>query len=134
MRRGISIAGLMAMATLAVRAETPLHIEVFTDATHFPVTRAGPATVHDLSAPRRLEAALGQGLPRDPTVAEVLARARIAGAAESLRAAYAGPAQALRYRLAKIPAVVFDRGAAVVYGVPDVAEATRLYQRWKAAR
>jgi integrating conjugative element protein (TIGR03757 family) len=91
MRRGISIAGLMAMA-------------------------------------------LGQGLPRDPTVAEVLARARIAGAAESLRAAYAGPAQALRYRLAKIPAVVFDRGAAVVYGVPDVAEATRLYQRWKAAR
>lgn len=73
-------------------------------------------------------------MPRDPAAAEALARARIAGAAGSLRAAYAGPAQALRYRLTKLPAVVFDRGAAVVYGVPDVAEATRLYQHWKEAR
>lgn len=125
-------AGLL--VALAVRAETPPRVEVFTDPARCPITSAGSATVYDLAAPRRLEAELSVGLPRDPAAAEALARARIAAAADALRAAYTGPTQALRYRLTKIPAVVFDRGAAVVYGVTDVAEAIRLFQRWKEAR
>jgi integrating conjugative element protein (TIGR03757 family) len=123
----------VAVATTAGADVIPA-IEVFTDAIRFPITHAGSARVYDLAEPRRLAADLGRGLPKDPAAAAAVARARLAGAAGSLRAAYAGPAKALQYRLAKIPAVVFDQGAAVVYGVTDVAEAVRFYQRWREER
>jgi integrating conjugative element protein (TIGR03757 family) len=122
------------LVTTAARADAIPAIEIFTDATRFPVMHAGTATVYDLSAPRRVEADLSRGLPKDPGAAAAVARARFAGAAGSLRSAYAGPAKALQYRLTKLPAVVFDRGAAVVYGVTDVAEAMRFYRRWKEGR
>jgi integrating conjugative element protein (TIGR03757 family) len=134
MRRGTVLFLLAAWGAMAARAEGEPAIEVFTDTTRFPVTSAGAATVYDLSAPRRLAADLGRGLPRDPAAAEALARARIAGAAGNLRTAYEGPMKALRYGLAKIPAVVFGQGQAVVYGVTDVAEAIRWYRRWQEAR
>jgi integrating conjugative element protein (TIGR03757 family) len=132
MRRGRALWFLAAWGAARVQGEPA--IEVFTDATRFKVTSAGAATVYDLSAPRRLAADLGRGLPRDPAAAEAIARARIADAAGSLRAAYEGPTRALRYGLAKLPAVVFGEGRAVVYGVTDVAEAIRWYRRWQEAR
>jgi integrating conjugative element protein (TIGR03757 family) len=134
MRRRVTVLLLAAWSVTARGAEDGVLIEVFTDATLFPVTSAGTATVYDLSAPRRLAADLGRGLPREPAAAETAARARIAGAGTNLRAAYEGPAKALGYGLAKIPAVVFGQGQSVVYGVTDVAAAIQLYRRWREGR
>lgn len=124
----------LALAGLPAPAAGAPVIEVFTDGRLFPIVHAGSATVYDLAEAGRLEAALGQGLPKDPAAAKALALARRAPLEADLRAAYAGRTLALRYGLSKIPAVVFDRGVAVVYGVADVAEAARRYDRWKEAR
>jgi integrating conjugative element protein (TIGR03757 family) len=119
------------LVLMTAQASEPPVVEVFTDTTRFPLTGTEDVTVHDLSAPARLPRLLSQGLPRDPRAAEAIARARLQGAGPELREAYAGWAQAHAYGITRIPATVFDRGAAVVYGVTDVGEARALYRRWR---
>ncbi|WP_434114207.1 DUF1525 domain-containing protein [Methylocaldum sp. GT1TLB] len=53
------------------------------------------------------------------------------GLAAPLQAAYEGHARALSYGLTRYPAIVFDRGRAVVYGTADLGEALRYYRTWK---
>lgn len=116
---------------LGAEAPSPSAIELFTDSTAFRPVGAAPFQVFDLSAPRRMEAELGRGLPASPQAAAALAKSRIAASRTALRAAFAGRAKAAEYGIAKVPAIVFDRGAAVVYGTADAGAALALYRRWR---
>lgn len=132
-RSNIRAAACLAAALAQARAdEAP--VEVFTDSTLFRLPHAGGAAVYDLSAPRRLADALGQGLPQNPAEAQAAAAARFEAAKQRLAAAYRGHALAAHYGIAKIPAVVFNRGEAVAYGLADPAEAAALYRRWKGEK
>jgi integrating conjugative element protein (TIGR03757 family) len=106
-------------------------VEVFTDAGRFQLANAQGAAVYDLSAPKRLADALSRGLPANPQQAQAVATERFAAQKQAFVDAYAGHVVAMRYGIIKIPAVVFNRGEAVVYGLPDVAEAAAIYRRWK---
>lgn len=109
---------------------------VVTDRSH-PVT-AGPATrVTELDAPARIEAALAQKLPTDPTRAAAIARERLsAGGAElqrQLAAAYQGVVDAWSAGITKIPAVVVDTRF-IIYGESDVQRAVEQIERYRSAR
>lgn len=119
---------------LGAEAPSPSAIELFTDSTAFRPVGAGRFPVYDLSAPRRMEAELGRSLPASPQAAAAVAKSRIAASQNALRAAFAGHAKAAEYGITKVPAVVFDRGAAVVYGTADVGAALRLYGAWRERR
>ncbi|BBA32475.1 hypothetical protein sS8_0510 [Methylocaldum marinum] len=103
----------------------PAAVEVFTDPS-FPASGVEtlrnqriPIDIFDLAAPRRIEAVLSAGLPANEAAALAIARQRLEGQgsrlAAQLETAYEGHARALSYGLARYPAIVFDRGAAVVY-------------------
>jgi len=115
-------------------------VEVFTDPALFPVTNADiglSVEVHDLSVMNRLMAAMGQGLPgNDPAQAKTIATARLArpDIRQEITLGLAAAARASQYGISNIPAIVFDHGAAVAYGLTDVSQAVRLYQRWKEGR
>lgn len=115
-------------------------VDVFTDSTVFPVMAGNVSTantgihleIHDLSARQRLLGEISQGLPSDPALAQDLAAARLDAGdfRQRLAAAEADAALAVRYGISKLPAIVFDRGAAVAYGLADVGQAVERYRRW----
>jgi integrating conjugative element protein (TIGR03757 family) len=100
-------------------------------ATEFLMQNHIPFAYYDLDAPAALEAELGADLPDDPERAAAMATRRLqrGGAAliERVRQAWQGVVQAKRYGLDRIPAIVFDRNAAV-YGVTDAEEALGVYR------
>jgi integrating conjugative element protein (TIGR03757 family) len=98
------------------------------------MTGGGAVTVYDLSAASRVLDSLGRGLPGDHKAAAAIASSRLAASAGALRTAYAGHAKAAEYGIEKIPAVVFDGGSSVVYGITDLQEALRIYRRWEAGQ
>ena len=49
---------------------------------------------------------------------------------ERLRVSLRGAMKAVQYDIRKIPAVVFNGGEAVVYGVRDIDVAINMYERW----
>lgn len=94
--------------------------------------------VYDLDAPSRWLEALNRSLPADPAVAAALARQRLEQregerASRELLAAHTALARALAYGLDRYPAIVFDQGTAVVYGVTDLTEALDDYRRWSGS-
>ena len=42
--------------------------------------------------------------------------------------------QAMAYKIERYPAVVFEHGEAVVYGVTDIGKAILIYKEWEARR
>ncbi|MBL3601549.1 MAG: TIGR03757 family integrating conjugative element protein [gamma proteobacterium endosymbiont of Lamellibrachia anaximandri] len=117
----------------------PAQIEVFTNSRYqvTNTTTTGVAVqIHDLDTPTRLEKKLSAGLPYDPEQAKTIALKRLEalGAdqlAEMVNQAYEGTTQAMTYELVKIPAVVFDNGTSVIYGITDIDDAIRRYQAWR---
>jgi|SRR5579883_2824375 len=120
------------LCSLAANASTT-SVQVFTDRAH-PVEAPPGTRVVELDAPTSLEAGLSFRLPPDPTRAAAIARARLnAGGAplqRRLTVAYQGVVYAWSLGIEKIPAVVVD-GRYVVYGVPDVARAVSLIDRYR---
>lgn len=120
------------LCLLAANASAAI-IQVFTDRDH-PVEAARGIRVVELDAPASLEAGLSFRLPPDPTRAAAIARARLnAGGAplqQRLVAAYQDIVDAWSLGIEKIPAVVVDRQY-VVYGVPDVARAVSIIDRYR---
>ena len=130
---------VFALATLPVLASELVHpsqIEIFTDSDH-PVSAQGQSNVHvyRLDAPSRVEKALSAGLPTDLDTAKQIAAQRVRRTASSragaLAQAYRGLMLARRYGLDRLPAVVFDGGLAVVYGITDFEIAVSHYRRWR---
>jgi len=119
-------------------ASMPSSMEVFTNARH-PISGTAstsvPTKIYDLDAPGRLEDELSTDLPPDPKQAKALALKRLnalgAELAGMVDQAYEGVIKAMNYELTKIPAVVFDGGTGVVYGISDINEAIKRYQTWQ---
>lgn len=117
----------------------PTQIEAFSNSRN-PITNTTatsvPVQIHDLDAPARLEEKLSAGLPSDPKQAKTKALKHLEalGAdrlAEMVNRAYEGTTQAINYELVKIPAVVFDNGISVIYGITDIDDAITRYQAWR---
>lgn len=95
-----------------------------------------PISLYHLNAPDALLNALGKQLPRqiDQAKHKLLARFQKIGH-ERLKIqfmdAYQGVIKATQYGLNRYPAIVFDQGKAVVYGVTDLQKALAQYQHWK---
>jgi integrating conjugative element protein (TIGR03757 family) len=53
---------------------------------------------------------------------------------KALSHAYEGLVKAQQYRLDRLPAIVFDNGQAVVYGVTDLEAALSHYRQWRRAQ
>lgn len=92
-------------------------------------------TTHNLDAPQAFEEELGRDLPGDEESAKAIVAQRIkeAGTAaieEQISLAYSGLMFSLKYRLNRYPAVVINEEA-VIYGVPHLPDALRIYQTWK---
>ncbi len=131
-----TIALVLVLATVSVSAadlSPPIQIEVFTDR-DYPITTQGYMNidVYRLDTPGRLEQALSAGLPADPVTAKriVIQRVRKAAVthARHLQHAYEGLIKAWRYGLDRLPAIVFDGGLAVVYGITDLETALLHYR------
>ncbi|MGH8549953.1 MAG: TIGR03757 family integrating conjugative element protein [Blastocatellia bacterium] len=143
--RSITAVSLAALLAAQPAGAEPVQVEVFSDAFH-PVAGIAAAqdpdawiTNYDLDAAVRLTRELGAGLPRTLEEAKAFAMARIdaIGVDEVKRRyqeAYGGLFKAFEYGIRRYPAIVFDQGAAVVYGVADLSEALRIYRNWKAAQ
>lgn len=87
-------------------------------------------TIHNMDNSVRLDAQLSQGLSSDPAVAEQQARARMTGInQQAIREAWTPVVKASFYDIKKIPAIVFNDGEAVVYGITDVMTAAGFYQK-----
>ena len=143
----VQVAGLaiiLLSAVLPLNAESgSVEIEIFTDE-NFPLTgiealrKSGvQITVYDLGAPKRVARALGAGLPGDSEQAQTAMMAKVDAMGRDeikrrFQAAYIGLVQALNYRIERYPAIVFDRGDTVIYGVTDLSAALRQYRDWRA--
>ena len=73
--------------------------------------------------------------PHDPVAAERQARRFFAEMnhhelVRKVKNAYAGVLKAMTYGIDRYPAMVFDHGAAVIYGVTDLNEALEAYRQW----
>ena len=110
------------------------HVEVFQLSTQ-QVRGADGAAVHYMDSIERVTEALSVGLPPSTQQAAALAKERFAALSSAERQNIEAGARALdlaaRYRLTKVPAIVFDQRA-VVYGVPDVDAARTIYRAWRA--
>ena len=51
---------------------------------------------------------------------------------QQLITAYQGLSVAIQYQIDRYPAVLFDRGKAVVYGVTDLQQALGWYRQWQS--
>jgi integrating conjugative element protein (TIGR03757 family) len=111
-------------------------IEVFRLSDQSIVASPG-ATIYVVDAMRQHMARLSSGLPRNPADAQQVARARLQALTpqdqETLRAASIALVRAAEYRIAKVPAIVFD-GRAVLYGITDIEQARAIYRGWKASK
>lgn len=144
MKRGYLLLGLaLPLASIAAESRMPSRIEIISDATH-PVANiatvqqqlgSGTSVRHfTIDAQARLDEALSKDLPADPEQARAIALKRIQaldrpGLAMELSESFEGLLLAQRYGIDRYPAVVFDEGKTVVYGVTDLPEAVRLYQQ-----
>ncbi|AHK80127.1 hypothetical protein M911_14315 [Ectothiorhodospira haloalkaliphila] len=94
-----------------------------------------PIQVFDLGAAERFEDQLSEGLSADPATAQAQVRERLQalgpGIEARLREAFGGLVRADQLGIDRLPAVVFDDGQAVVYGVTDLPTALSHYRRWR---
>ncbi len=128
--RAVSFACALVLAS-AAHAE---RIEVFKLTAQRVNTLPG-TLVYDIDAIDALTESLSVGLPADPARAQRIAQQRFEAMGEAQRASLEHAArvlgQAAHYRLEKAPAIVIEREA-VIYGVSDVAQALKIYRRWRA--
>ena len=86
--------------------------------------------IYNLDAHQNIEQQLEKGLPLNIEKARLIVAKRAkemekAGAFEGI---FSGPILAARYDLTKLPAVVFNKGTSVIYGVSDIEQAYLLWQ------
>lgn len=134
---------IVPLATVAAELPAPGRIDIISDAAH-PVAnvsvvqaqlgRSVTIRYFTIDAQARLDEALSKGLPANPEQARAAALQRIQTLdrpklAKELSETFDGLLLAQRYGIDRYPAVVFDEGKKVVYGVTDLGEAVGLYRR-----
>jgi integrating conjugative element protein (TIGR03757 family) len=128
---------LMSPATVAAGGGgDPSLIEAFTTSAIAIDRTTLEATVFEIDGLERLDRELSEGLPAEPDEAKRMALERIGALGDALRSraeiAAEGLGLAHHYDIKKLPAVVFDGGGSVVYGVTDLGEALRIYREGDA--
>lgn len=93
--------------------------------------------LYNLDAPKLLFADLSQDLPAYPAAAKRTLEQRMQqrgrqALQQQLIAAYQGLSVAIQYQVDRYPAVLFDGGQAVIYGVTDLQQALSLYRQWQS--
>ncbi|MDO8828256.1 TIGR03757 family integrating conjugative element protein [Methylophaga sp.] len=91
---------------------------------------------YNLDAPRHVLARLSQHLPAHQAAAQQQLEQQLQARGpqslhQQLLTAYQGLSLATQYRLDRYPAVVFEQGRAVVYGVTDLHQALLRYRQWQ---
>ena len=94
-------------------------------------------TIYDLTAGDRMANAMSKGLTGPDQHAHQQVQQRIAAIGRNqfeaqLKQAFQAIIQSVAYQLDRHPAIVFNQGEAVVYGVTDLQTALGYYQHWKA--
>ena len=135
LRPALIAAFVVAVAVPATQANQrlPRSIDVFTTSDR-PV-RAGEqfqARMYLLDGLKALERSLSQGLPSTPEKAKAVALRRLNDLGDALQEkvdnAVEGLSLATSYQLRKLPAIVFDDGQSVVYGVDRLDRAIAIYR------
>lgn len=131
---------LMAAFVVSVAATTtdanprmPESIEVFTTSDHaVHGAQRSHARLYLLDGLNALERSLSQDLPSEPEKAKAIALQRLSVLEDALQIevekAVEGLSLATSYGLRKLPAIVFDGGKSVVYGVDRLDRAIAIYQ------
>ncbi len=93
-------------------------------------------TIHDLTAGERMEAELSKGLTGTSEQAQQQLQQRFAAMGRQqleaqLQTAFKAMIQSVTYHIDRYPAIVFNQGEAVIYGVTDLNQALRLYRQWQ---
>ena len=91
---------------------------------------------YNLDDAERLTAHLATGLPPNQEQAKAALERRFnEQGMEAVQAqftqAFQGQIAGVQYGISRYPAVVFDRGEAVVYGVTDLNRAVAIYREWR---
>lgn len=120
------------VAFQAAQAQT--QIEIFSDVA-LPVENVSDVNLiyYDLSEPERVKTKYLPVLPPDVDRATQIMKEYLTSAEglefqKVIKEAYRGHQKMVAYQLEKIPAVVFDQGQYVVYGITDVNKARALYK------
>lgn len=125
------------MLCCAAHAQQPVHVEVFSDRwVELPAIAGLSVTQYDLSAPDKVKRSHPTKFSADPAIAKQEAHAYFRtpeGQAyiTKMREAHKGKIKSIEYRLEKFPAIVFERGKYVVYGITDLSQAVILYDKHK---
>jgi integrating conjugative element protein (TIGR03757 family) len=127
-----SVAILLVGMESAIAAD----VHVYTDSAH-PVVAAAHVPVIYLDEPKRIQAELSRGLPKDQETASQIVRQRLAGQralfSRRMSTAYRGVLEAWALGVLKVPAIVVD-GQFAVYGDANVAHALTLIEQFRRQR
>lgn len=120
--------------SVSASAQPALNVEVFSDSAVSPHDLPGVTlTYYNLNELELVKARYLPTLPPDPARAQSLFHSFLnsekgAKFTSEMRRAYKGHQQMVRYQLEKVPAIVFDDGRYVIYGLLDVREALVIYR------
>ncbi|MCD2452832.1 TIGR03757 family integrating conjugative element protein [Methylicorpusculum oleiharenae] len=94
---------------------------------------------YNLDAPQTVLARISQHLPAHQAAAQQALEQQLQARGpqslhQQLLTAYQGLSLATQYRLDRYPAIVFEQGKAVVYGVTDLNQALLRYRQWQKTR
>jgi len=119
-------------AFAASEVSEPRSIEIFITSKMDVQDSQANVTVHELDGLAALDRELSEGLSGDPVTAQRQALERINALGDRVRSkaehAIGGLVLAQEYGITKLPAVVFDGGISVVYGMTDVDQAIEIYR------
>lgn len=129
-----TLLGLLIVSATGLADSLPISMEYFGMNTRLPQrVEALPPSIHftdyNVDAQRNLEKQLSADLPANVDDATKIVQQRMAGLApNTLPNLFKSVVTANNYGLTKLPAVVFNHGDAVIYGVDDVSLALELWQ------
>jgi len=136
---------LPSLSTADASDQKPLKIEIFTDGDH-PINNISYMNNNDVPTVTKqyelddvfkMEKSISKGLPADKDKAMAMVKQRFQeqggfqAVMKQVEIAYKGILYAYRYKLKYYPAVVFNNGEAVVYGVTDMHQAMDKYLAWR---
>ncbi len=133
---------LLCVATIPALADSqPLLIELIgVSNDRFTGQAAVPAAVSIISyrvdGLASIMAELSSGLSHQPAQAEAIVRQRLQALDhgvlhQRIEQATLGLLKAREYNLDRYPAIVFNQGEAVLYGLTDLRRAVEVYRRWR---
>ncbi len=93
--------------------------------------------VYNLDDGKRLVAEMGKHLPNNQDAAKKALEKQFkkmgdAAVKQQFMQAYHGVTLSTQYGLTRYPAVVFERGHSVIYGVTNLNQAVNLYRKWQS--